>query len=221
VGNKKEVAQYLYIGETCRSAYERGVEHMDDIRQLKPTSHLLKHLVDQHENEDFDFINIRMEIINFSRTAYERQIMEAVQIQHHRHHNLLNSRAEFNRSAIPRLGLKLGDKEYTDKSKEEKDEKEETLISKIRELRKKRNKERGSRRGEPKRKKMRVDPTEEEFPEINSPQERTNSPLKNIHEPGKRKGENVSGQKMKQRRIEIYIEKEIIPPQEEKKRKHK
>ena len=86
--------------------------------------------------------------------------MEACQIQHHRDQNLLNSRTEFNRSAIPRLGLKFVDKEFKDKLKEENeaDEKEETLAKKIRELRKQRNRERGGRRravDEPKQKRKR------------------------------------------------------------------
>ena len=115
---KQEISRHLYVGETCRSAFERGFEHVDDIRQLKPTSHMLKHLVDKHETENFDEIDFRMEVISFSRTAYERQIMEAVQMVYlhclhylsliYRHHHIQNSRAEFNRSAIPRLGLKMG-----------------------------------------------------------------------------------------------------------------
>ena len=160
--------QYLYVGETCRSAYERGFEHINDIKQLKPSSHMLKHLIDKHENENFDDIEFMMEFLSFSRTAYERQIMEAVQIQLHREdHNLLNSRAEFNRSAIPRLGLKLGDNEYKERKKEESDEemKEETIMTKIRELKKKRNRERGnlrraefrSREKEPAKKRRKVD----------------------------------------------------------------
>ena len=68
--------QYLYVGETCRSAYERGFEHINDIKQLKPSSHMLKHLIDKHENENFDDIEFMMEILSFSRTAYERQTIE-------------------------------------------------------------------------------------------------------------------------------------------------
>ena len=127
-----EVRKYLYVGETCRSAFERGFEHVDDIRQLKPTSHMLKHLVDKHENENFDEIDFRMEIISFSRTAYERQITEAVQIDHHRYHHILNSRAEYNRSAIPRLGLKIGGRDIKEKGEKEGNEKEEALVQKIR-----------------------------------------------------------------------------------------
>jgi hypothetical protein len=202
-----DVPKYLYIGETCRSAYERGFEHIDDIRQLKPSSHLLKHLVDQHEGEDFGQVDFRMEIVTYSRTAYERQIMEAVQIQHHREHNLLNSKAEFNRSAIPRLGLKMGGKEYKEKQQEEKieNEKEENLAAKIRELRKINNKERRppKAKGEPARKKRKrnlgEDPEEPETPETPLPHQTAE------REAVKRKPEYQyidTGRKLKQMRME-------------------
>jgi hypothetical protein len=163
-----KIKLHMYVGETARSVHERGFEHLDDIRQLKTSSHLLKHLLDKHENETWNEIDFRMEIKTFSRTAFERQIMEACQIQHHRDQHLLNSRSEFNRSAIPRLGLKFGDKEFKDKLKEENeaDEKEETLAKKIRELRKQRNRERGGRRraaDEPKQKKRRKNSEDQEY----------------------------------------------------------
>ena len=82
-------------------------------------------------------------------------------IQSLRSHHLLNSKAEFNRSAVPRLGLKMGDREYKDRKKEEENEqkKEETLEMKIRELRKERQKGRKVSRlnGQPARKRQRRD----------------------------------------------------------------
>ena len=56
----------------------------------------------------------------------------------------LNSKTEYNRSAVPRLGLKLGSSDYTE-NKEEKaaDKKEETLVAKIRLLRKMRERPAG------------------------------------------------------------------------------
>ena len=159
----KNTRLHVYIGETCRSAYERGNEHLDDVKQLKPSSHILKHLVDKHEREDFTNVDFRMEVLAFSRTAYERQILEACEIQMNRHHHIMNSKSEFNRSAIPRLGLKLGDIEYKEKYKEEieEKEKEESLLAKIKNLRKIRNKERvriAQSRSEPKSKRLKIDP---------------------------------------------------------------
>ena len=122
---------------------------------LVPALTYLKHLLDQHESENFADIDFRMQVISYPRSAYERQILEAVLIQQNRHHYLLNSRSEFNRSAIPRLSMRLGEKEFSQRVKEEKleDEKEENLKSRIRDLRKQRNRERGGgQRGAPGRK---------------------------------------------------------------------
>ena len=47
----------------------------------------------------------------FPKTAFERQIYESVLIQESRNHNLLNSKSEFNRCAIPRSTMKMGDRE--------------------------------------------------------------------------------------------------------------
>ena len=49
---KKKIVQYKYIGETSRSAYERGWEHLNDLAGLKSTSHMLKHVVSTHQDQD-------------------------------------------------------------------------------------------------------------------------------------------------------------------------
>ena len=56
---------------------------------------------------------------------------------------ILNSKAEYNRCAIPRLGLKIGSKVYKEdlKKGEEEDEMEKTIQDKIRKLRKEAQKE--------------------------------------------------------------------------------
>ena len=165
--NKEETPKvHVYIGETSRSAFERGYEHLDDIQQLKPNSHLLLHLLDKHEGEMFNEVDLRMEVLAYPRTAYERQILEAVLIQQNKHQEIMNSRSEYNRSAIPRLGLKLGEKEFNERMKEEKEEeeREETLKEKVRELRRLRNKERGGfLRGGPNRKKRKLNPNNEDY----------------------------------------------------------
>jgi hypothetical protein len=195
--------KYLYVGETCRSAYERGFEHLNDIKRLKPSSHMLKHLID---------VEFRMEVLSFSCMAYERQIMEAVEIQLHRNdHHLLNSRAEFNRSAIPRLGLKLGDNEYKERKGEEREEeeREETILAKIRELKKKRNRERGSLRRaefrdrdkEPRKKKRKVDYTSKDA--SLREEERIIE-----QETEKRRQPQISGPKRKQMKLDSFLIKE-------------
>ena len=49
---KKKASRYIYVGETNRSVYERGIEHVNDIAACKTSSHMLRHLLDVHEHEE-------------------------------------------------------------------------------------------------------------------------------------------------------------------------
>ena len=108
----RKMRLYKYIGETSRSCYERSKEHQNDMRQLKPSSHLLRHALDQHEGEQLSNIKFGMEVLKYTRTSFERQILESVLIQQNTNHHILNSRSEYNRCSLPRLSTRLGDKEY-------------------------------------------------------------------------------------------------------------
>ena len=115
---------------------------MHDFESLSTKRHLLKHAVDLHQEEELSTLKFGIKVLKYARSAFQRQIYESVSIEENRHHFLLNSRSEFNRSAVPRLMCKLGDKNYKKYEQEvEKDlEKEEEQITKIRELVKERNK---------------------------------------------------------------------------------
>ena len=86
------------MGETNRSAYERGVEHQADIKGCKTSSHMLRHLLAEHEEEEerWDQIEFGMKVIKSTRTAFERQVLESVTIQKERRHNLMNNKSEYN-----------------------------------------------------------------------------------------------------------------------------
>ena len=105
---------------------------------------MLKHAIEEHQGEDVRQVKFGIRAMAFCRSSFERQIMEACKIQEERiKHVILNSKSEFNRSAVPRIMTKLGDKEYEKYGKEKSEEKrkEEEIEEKIRELRKERNKE--------------------------------------------------------------------------------
>ena len=53
---KRKIRRYVYIGETNRSAYERGLEHQSDIPSCKTSSHMLRHLIDVHEEEEEAYV---------------------------------------------------------------------------------------------------------------------------------------------------------------------
>ena len=110
---KRKARRYIYIGETNRSVYERGIETRNDVPGCKTSSHMLRHLLMLHEDEedDCDKIDFGMKILKSTRTAFERQILESVMIQKSRQHNIMNNKAEYNRCALPRLTAKLGERE--------------------------------------------------------------------------------------------------------------
>ena len=91
-----------------------------------------------------DEIEFGISVLKYTRSSFERQILESCLIQENRHHHLLNSKAEYNRCAVPRLTTKIGEKDYEkyEKNIEEERKKEEILEGKIRQLRKERNRER-------------------------------------------------------------------------------
>ena len=115
----RNIKQHAYIGETSRSAFERATEHQSAMRQLDPSSHMLRHALDRHEGEKMKEIRFGMIVLQFTKTSFERQILESVTIQQNRHHHILNSRMEYNRCSIPRLSTRLGDREYKQYEKEQ------------------------------------------------------------------------------------------------------
>ena len=67
---------FKYIGETSKSCYERGLQHLSDAEQLKPSSHMLKHLLESHEEENSEDIKFGMKIRATAKSAFERQVTE-------------------------------------------------------------------------------------------------------------------------------------------------
>ena len=65
-------------------------------------SHMLKHAVIHHEAR-VDDVKFKVEIIRNHKSAFERQLHEAVEILLHNKGNLMNSKSEYNRCSVPRL----------------------------------------------------------------------------------------------------------------------
>ena len=165
-------------------------------------------------------ISFGMKAIKFHRSSFERQIHESVLIQSNRTHWLLNSKAEFNRCAIPRLGLKMGEKEYKEKGKElkEEEEKEAQIEEKIKQLRKNINKYRNPRRpdkNQPERKRRKVDTSADQETRTEEEIWLEEKLEREIHE--KEKEIDAAKQDKRKRKISISTEHHTTP----KKRQNK
>ena len=166
---KRKEYKVKYIGETGRSGYERGLEHLRDFENCHETSHLLKHYLLYHKDIKKSDMKFGMRLRKNYRTPIERQIGEAVaiDIEKRKGTKLMNSRSEYNRCKIARISTKT--EKETLKEIEKEAEEEERLKREMKDIRnrkrEKRLKEKENERNNP-RKKKKLKEREEEKEEL-------------------------------------------------------
>ena len=117
---------------------------------------MIKHAIEHHEDSPLNPERFCVKVLKYTRTAFERQILESVIIQEeNKGHFILNSKSEYNRCAIPRLAAKLGEKLVGENSREEK-KKEDLLDEKIRKWRKEENSRRRKKEKEQEEEKVKA-----------------------------------------------------------------
>lgn len=90
----------IYKGESGNNAFTRGKKHLSDLSNKSKTSTLWRHCQEIHRGQVQRF---SMKITaTFRNDAMLRQITEAVQIDRTTKENLMNTRAEWNRTRVPR-----------------------------------------------------------------------------------------------------------------------
>ena len=115
-----------YVGETSRSGYERIKEHYKDLENLSAQSHMLKHYIEKHKDIKIEEMKFRVKILKSYTSAFERQIAESVWIDNYLKQRviLINSKNEYNRCIIPRLGIDLNKDEMIQGNRERERSKE-------------------------------------------------------------------------------------------------
>ena len=58
-----------YVGESSRSAYERGWEHLTKVASFSSGSHMLTHMVMEHKGEDLDKVKWGMFIVEYNESC--------------------------------------------------------------------------------------------------------------------------------------------------------
>ena len=97
----------IYVGETSRSLYERALEHIRDGKAGKEDSHIAKHWRESHPNEECP--EFRFKLVRGFKDSLSRQISESVRID--MRGNVLNSKTEYSRCRLPRLGIEKNEEE--------------------------------------------------------------------------------------------------------------
>lgn len=100
----------MYIGETGRSGYARGKDHLKAIGH--PLTHksnaFVKHMLEEHSEEEARF---RMDIVKSYRKPLEMQVREGVEILRMETDIRLNSKCDFIQPGMRRVAFEdlLGD----------------------------------------------------------------------------------------------------------------
>ena len=105
-----------YIGESARSAYERGAEHLKGYESESVKNHMHKHHQIDHQGE-VSPPEFSMKVVKSHQSPLYRQIHEAIMILKHESATL-NSKGEYNRCQLPRLSVMMGEREVVKKKKE-------------------------------------------------------------------------------------------------------
>jgi hypothetical protein len=66
----QEGGVYKYIGETAKSAFERGANHLYDRKNLDLGSHMLKHSIEHHEGVDPEDVTFHMKVLKYHRSSF-------------------------------------------------------------------------------------------------------------------------------------------------------
>ena len=100
-GNVDCTMKNVYKGETADNAYTRGLKHLSDLRGKNMNSPLWRHCRDIHNGQVQHFTMCVTG--TFKNDAMLRQITEAVQINNTDTEQLMNTRAEWNMTRVPRV----------------------------------------------------------------------------------------------------------------------
>ena len=95
------------MGETGRSAWERGADHLRAWRNKEEGSFLWKHEVNQHGEGQLKEEEIRMKVVSKPRKALQRQVEEAVRIEEEVREELMNSKKGYGSNKIPRIKIMM------------------------------------------------------------------------------------------------------------------
>ena len=138
-----------YWGESYRSAAERSAEHLHDLNAKKEDSHMWKHKLLEHPEEEVSFT---MKVLKKHYSAFERMVTESTLITHNYNtSNILNSKSGYNRSCIPRLTVSMGQSVVADPLRSTEypnTEVEQIIETDDRRKKKSRGRDRGDTRGD-------------------------------------------------------------------------
>ena len=102
-----------YWGETARTAFLRGEEHIKGLKEKKEDNSLWKHSALFHEGT-LQERELRMRMMESHKSPLKRQVQEGVQLQVHTADIIMNSKSEWNHDRLPRIVIETGEEQQED-----------------------------------------------------------------------------------------------------------
>ena len=99
---KAEGKETCYYGESARTLFDRGQEHLKALKSKNLESPLWEHQTLEHGSQIPEF---KMEALSFISSALVRQTTEARKILENGHQNLMNRKGEWGQNLPPKLAM--------------------------------------------------------------------------------------------------------------------
>ena len=102
-----EIPVSKYTGQTSRSLYQRGKEHLTGFLKKDENNALYKHSVDKHDGE---YVEFEMKVVKQHFSAFSRLVHESVRIKRNYRDSsisVLNSKSEWGSNKLPRLVIEV------------------------------------------------------------------------------------------------------------------
>ena len=98
--NEGREKQTVYIGESARTPFDRGAEHLKLMEREDKESPAVEHTMEMHPGQETSF---SMEVISLPKTTLPRQAMEGHHIRLNEGQNLINRCGEWGQNLPPKM----------------------------------------------------------------------------------------------------------------------
>ena len=111
-----------YLGETARTSYIRGLEHIGLMKNMSKESPMIEHPLESHQGQP---VNFSMQVVRKIKRTLDRKVTEGTMIAESDPGTLINRKGEWGQNLPPKYGLlDVEDSSYGLKKKRDREEDE-------------------------------------------------------------------------------------------------
>ena len=89
-----------YVGESARTAFDRGAEHLGALKRMDQKHPMVEHHLEEHRGQQ---VSCRFKVIKYHDRPLQRQAHEGFLIANFKGHKILNGRGDWGQNLPPRI----------------------------------------------------------------------------------------------------------------------